>query len=373
MVPTFIDLTEFLNNPIRTGIQRVVREILSNWPSNQELIAVDYTASDGLVGVDESYLKYARNYIDDPYLTQAEMMREMATRPRSSRPKMPHDATIIVPELFFDPNRALFYNELGRTGKSTAFIMYDFLPWQYPGLFNLEKAAPLNYYLLAATSAGRRCFISEAVRIEYFRLLANSPPCGDPSIPLGNDGLVKTRGAARMGPLSDYFLCFGAFDGRKKQHLVMEAFLNSKASESTKLIFAGRIPPVVPDIMVPVVFTRDPRVVVIDDPLDTELAELVLKARAVVFVSDKEGYGLPATEGLYAGVPVVINEALPAVANLPGDGQIRLLESNVANIKAAFDRLADDGEVASLRDDTARLDLPTWADYGRAIASWARG
>lgn len=370
MPPVLIDISEFIASPIRTGIQRVVRALLDHWPAEVPFETVEYDPQRrALVAVDPGALRFARDFQTNPHLSVEALTGLMAERPRGD-PVDVRGRRVLVPELFYERGRAQFYVEAAARDMRAAFIVYDFLPWKYPDHFGRDSTAALNPYLRAVMAAERRCFISEPVRRDYFTLVRRTTPAGDPAIPLGADGLGLPRGAAAAGEIGDTYLCFGAFDGRKGQHLVLDGFLKSAGAARHRLLFAGRILPARRDYATAILACTDPRVSVIEDPADADLARLVARARAVVFVSELEGYGLPATEALYAGVPVMVHRGLPAIDGLPDDGQLRLADLAPATIADGFDTLAPDAEIARLRDGARRLTLTTWVDYAPAVAGW---
>lgn len=62
---------------------------------------------------------------------------------------------------------------------------------------------------------------------------------------------------------------------------------------------------------------------------DNTLREVLAGARALVFGSEQEGFGLPPLEALSAGIPVIVSERIPSIAMLPPDGQIRLMQEQI--------------------------------------------
>ena len=58
MTEIVLDCTELYSNPIRTGIQRVVRELLRNWPPHRPAIHVArFIAGTGLVRLPPSTVR----------------------------------------------------------------------------------------------------------------------------------------------------------------------------------------------------------------------------------------------------------------------------------------------------------------------------
>ena len=103
---------------------------------------------------------------------------------------------------------------------------------------------------------------------------------------------------------------------------------------------------------------------------DAGVRDALRGARAMLFPSEGEGFGLPAMEGLHAGLPVVVSAGLPCIEGLPALGQVRLDRVDEEAVAAAVLRLLDDAEAARLWAAAATLALPTWRDFAHAAAAW---
>lgn len=98
---------------------------------------------------------------------------------------------------------------------------------------------------------------------------------------------------------------------------------------------------------------------------DTQAA-LYAQARALVFPSLDEGFGLPVLEAFAAGLPVVTSNvsALPEVA---GDAALLVDPSDVSSIAAAMQQVIEDSELrrSLIEKGTARAKLFTWERAAR--------
>jgi glycosyltransferase involved in cell wall biosynthesis len=96
-------------------------------------------------------------------------------------------------------------------------------------------------------------------------------------------------------------------------------------------------------------------------------------ARAMIFPSEGEGYGIPPMEALHAGIPVIVSQHLPAIAGLPALGQLRLDTITPGALMQAVRHLLDDTTGQALWHDAARMPVPTWSDFAHRIAAWVQG
>jgi len=372
MASIYIDIAELVRNPLRTGIQRVVRELLTHWPVDVPVTIVRYQDSpDRLQRVPDAAVQMVIESASNPYLDEQVFVEDIkrALQEGNSEPVVPGPGDwIFVPELFVSLQRASFYEAQKARGVRLALIAYDFLGWLSPDQVAIEKTGGLNHYLQVLKIADRRCFISSAVREEFYSRILRLPVQEDAVLPLGADGL---RSIGK--PVIDAdapFLCPGALDGRKGQDLVFDAFINNSACRDFSLTFAGRVPPRPRPNLEPLLAYRGSRVRVLDNPDDAALAAAIASSRACLFVSQYEGFGLPAIESLYLGVPVVVSADLPAVSDLPDFGQLRLKTVDRQSISDALTRLASPDEIGRLASDTGKLQLRTWRDYAISVAAW---
>ena len=106
---------------------------------------------------------------------------------------------------------------------------------------------------------------------------------------------------------------------------------------------------------------------------DAGVRDALRTARAMVFPSEGEGFGIPPMEALHAGIPVVVSAGLPALADQAALGQVRLETVTADGIAQAVRLLLDEAEAARLWAEAARLVVPGWADFARDTARWVQG
>ena len=374
--PIVIDIGEFCSNPIRTGIQRVVRQVIAHWPAHVPRVYARYDAeADGLLEVPERLLRFICRESEQDGSSSERVARHAASlhRAEGSRPVvLSASDRILVPELFYDRRRAAFYARLeADVGARVYLTIFDFMPWLKPSLYRIRPDAShgIMPYLRLTTQVHHRCFISAATRDDFMHRIARRPELDPgPVIALGSDGLEMTRQSFDRAK-TDY-VCIGTLEGKKHQEIVFRAFLSLPRPRAGRLIFLGNVPRDLAPWLKEVVNYRGPDVEIVDAPSDATLRDHIARARASLFISSSEGFGLPAVETLYCGLPTVVHAGLPALAGVPEGGQIKLRDLDVETVASAMARLDDDVEAERLWRGAAALTLPSWRDYATALARW---
>jgi glycosyltransferase involved in cell wall biosynthesis len=288
---------------------------------------------------------------------------------------VPEDMPVLVPELFYDAERCAFHaRSLSARRRTTGFIVYDFIPWLHPDRIGVARSAALMPYLRLVRDAPHTAFISQRTHDEYVgRIRRRGPPNAGPVLPLGADGLRIER--QHFAADRTLLVVIGALNGGKNQDLILQAFEQATARKAghLELVLVGQVYAQWMRPLLAAARARGVRFWLIEDADDAQLGALLRRARATLYGSEIEGFGLPPLESLHAGIPVVAVAGLPSLGNVPEDGQIRLPAASVQGFADAILTLADDDACGSLWQGAARLSLPTWADFARACAAWMTG
>ena len=368
------DCTELHRNPVRTGIQRVVRELLRHWPADAGRFEVArFQAGSGLVSIDETSLNLLLDQDEAQRLSEAALRTALQRRMADSRVlNLEPDALVFIPEVFYDPERAAFHRRrLQANPASLAMLGYDFLPWLQPSLFRIRSTVPLMPYFRLIRDASHVAFISENTRREYAQRICRQPAAiAGPVLPLGADGLRLER--QHWSPERREFVTIGSIDGRKNQDRIVAAFLRLwERGEQARLTLVGGVFDSVDHSWIETAVSH-PSFCWMQGADDAAVADLLRRARATIYMSEAEGFGLPPVESLHAGIPVIVSAGIPSVAMNAGHGQIRLQAPDPELIAAAVALLLDDDEARRLWEETAELRLHTWSDFGHAAASWIK-
>jgi glycosyltransferase involved in cell wall biosynthesis len=363
MTPLVIDCTELYQNPVRTGIQRVVRELLRHWPHDRVKAHIArFDPVRGLVPLSERAIRILTDkepgVASMPYDALAEFLRSTDIEAHP----LPSDYRVFIPEVFYDQTRCWFYE-----GRTPAMLAYDFLPFLRPDLFASTSSVGLMPYLRLLIKAPQVAFISHQTKREYETRIARRPATG-PVLPLGADGLGVDRQIWHTGRAG--YVSIGSLDTRKNQHLVVDAFIRLwEGGQNISLTLIGRA------------FAghkfewlnaarRFPQFQWLDGATDAEVAERIGRARATIYVSEAEGFGLPPVESLAVGVPVIVSASCPSVAMLEPAGMCRLETVTSQAIAAAVLALEDDAAAAALWREAETLKFETWRDFAWMAAAW---
>jgi glycosyltransferase involved in cell wall biosynthesis len=369
-----LDLSELIAAPLRTGIQRIEREAIRHWPGPAPLLPCCVDSDGQLLRLPQAVLEVLCAE-DDGSPAAREAERQLLAQLASQGSPIPaRDVQRLLNlELFFSPVRADAHLRLAAAGSRVLWYIYDFLPFLRPDLFTPGMTRHCMHFLRGLRAATGLAFLSEQTRQDYTRRVARTPLSAGtgPVILPGADGLRLERQS--FSPERRDFVAIGTIEPRKNPMALLGAFeLLWNGGTDVRLIVAGRMSPDAPDAHA--FFARyagSPNLVVMEQPADQTLRAVLRQARAVVMPSEAEGFGLPPYEALYAGIPSIASARLPSAALLPGG--VRLLERmDAASIAACVATLLDDATAARLWEQAAGVQLPTWADFGRALGDWAQ-
>ena len=205
--------------------------------------------------------------------------------------------------------------------------------WTYPvplymegwrNIYTVHDAIPLNQPLLSPIDARRHRRLLEAITRCADRLLAVSETArGDIVAALGCDAeLVVTvpQGVAPLpadGPLpaglsaGDFYLFCGSIEPRKNLIQLVQA--HAASGTGRPLVIAGPDGWRAREILARIV--GRPNVIRLPYQTRENLGALVRDARAVLFPSLAEGFGLPVIEAMIMGTPVMASDAGHPVRN----------------------------------------------------------
>ncbi|HTQ83300.1 MAG TPA: glycosyltransferase, partial [Pseudolabrys sp.] len=233
--------------------------------------------------------------------------------------------------------------------KHQLVVVHDATVRALPQNFSWRFRAAYGFLIpLLCEHAERVVTVSEFSRAEigkyYGADTARMPICyegGDHIGKVAADDSVLDRNDLRG---KKYFLGVGVGSSNKNTEMVVEAFAKAQLGE-TLLVLTGKRDAAVHGALTEV---HSQNVRNVGHVSDGELRALYEHARALVFPSRYEGFGLPALEAMTLGCPVVISDQ-PALVEICGDAA---LHCGVADVDALTHHLQ-----ALATDDTLRARL----------------
>lgn len=369
----YLDLSEFLINPITTGIQRIAGEICRHLPPGSAIpvrFHVDryITLSPALIDVTGAYFR-------DPSPARIAEIRRLGAVESGCSIKESRDDVFLVPEFFDRAQKVAFFRSMSESElRRYRFIVCDLLPLTHPEYFLPQhKPLVLSEYFRIIRRAGCCGFISAYTRDIFYNRLKRTESGGSVVLPLGCDSLGPRPAQASLDrPLT--FTVLGTVEPRKNHALILEAFEPLlRQVEGLALVFLGHLG------WVDSAFTDKVQMLAANKcsgfqfhatPDDETIWRYVQQSRATVYVSLAEGYGLPPVESLWCGTPVIASSAIPSL-NMLGSAGIEYVEPlNVVNLRRAVLRFVDNGYANHKAEEALQLSLPTWQSFTREVLRW---
>lgn len=373
---TYLDITELYGYPLRTGIQRVERELIRHWPGPGRLVLCAYDrALEDLRVLPEAasgILTASSQGVRLDVMQEHSALHGLVAGQAPVR--IPSGVRRVVnAELFFDTHRARFYERIARSQIEIFWLVYDFLPYLEPRWFNQGSSRTAMPYLRALRSIRHVAFISEHTRRDYRRRVMRDEHRDGPVIVLGGDGLGL--GTQRFFPDRAGYVVLGSIEPRKRVAAILEAFIALWATGSqAPLTVIGRLLPHAQRETELIATLQDqPLFRHLNDASDTAIRGVLAGARAMIFASEGEGFGLPPFESLCHGMPVIVSASVPSIEMLPAYGQLRLGEVSARCIAEAVRSLEDDATAERMWAEAARLRIPSWRDFAETFARWVHG
>ena len=364
-----IDLSQIVQSPERTGIQRAERALLQHWPGPAPLVPCMVDAGGRLVTLPDAVLRALLEPAPPGGLVIE--TRRIARHLRPGRPVPEAGLRLLNVELFADPVRAAAHQRLAAGPAQLSWLIYDLLPWMQPDWFPPGSARRMMPFIQAMRAVPRLAFISEQTRADVARVLRRPQP--GPVIPMGADGLGIGR--QTFGVAKRDFVMLGTIEPRKNAALAMRAFqlLWRDGVEASLTLIGHARPEATEERALLDALRAEPRFRHLQHLPDAGVQAALQGARAMLFPSEGEGYGIPPMEALHAGIPVIVAASLPALQDMPAAGQVRLAPVTPASIADAVRQMLDDAEAARLWQAAATMRPPSWQDFANRIAGWVQG
>ncbi len=369
----YIDLTEFLTNPITTGIQRIAGEMCRYFPPDTAIPVRLYSGR--YLGLPPALTEAIGRYFRDPSDAAVAQIRRLGAIERGSPISISQSDTVLVPEVIIEPKRLSYFDAMrDEELQRYRFIIYDLLPITHPEFFRTEWLLEIFSYYKTLRRARSCGFISEDTREDYYRRLKRTTIRGGVVLPLGSDGFgLKTDPPALNRKLK--FTVLGTIEPRKNHELILNAFEPLlQQIKGLRLAFIGKMGWVDPEFAQKIhrlSSDKNSGFEFHSGPDDDTVRRAIEESRATIYISAAEGYGLPPVESLWVGTPVIASKTIPSLKDLGSSAGIHWVEPlTILNLRRAVLAFLDADYANHKTLETTSLNLPTWQSFTREVIQW---
>jgi glycosyltransferase involved in cell wall biosynthesis len=371
-----IDLTQFSRSPAWSGLQRMLRELFVGWPNDVAASVGIQTEGNFLcVDVATAALLFENHFSERVEPSRAanatvDFFRDRATKRFPARMVADCVDSYLLPELTYEDDVFAATAHCRTGGIPTMAIVADSIPIVQPELI-AGKHDPVvdRYFREVLRFDAISCISQHTEDVVSHRLRRQRRP-QDAIHLLGADGLRTPRPERPVAGTGPVFVALGSLERRKRTDVLLRAVQRLVTEgEDVSLLLIGSIPVSWPAV----------EQAIADSPAwlqwvgnadDSVIVDAFHDARAAVFISGSEGYGLPALEALWNGCPVIVDAGLPALAGIAAGGQIRLDEVTEETVAHALRSLLQTDTAAAYRSSAVDVALPTWRQWAVDVAHW---
>ena len=370
---TVVDVHHTARTGLATGIQRVVRKTIAQWVQSHELVLVGWGSTYG--GLRELSTSERANALYGSH--------PQADHPQSGEVTIPWKSTYILPELAIEAERTTRISALAEfSGNTTYAIGFDCVPLMSAETTAIGMGGAFAKNLAAIARFDRVATISMAAAIEYRgwrRMLSGAGLTGpeiEPILLAADAGTVSDAelATAREALVIDdlpLLLCVGSHEPRKNHLAVLSAAeMLWREGHQFCLSFVGGNAWGGRQFTVQLKQMQE-----LGRPVQSisAISDALLwggyrLARATVFPSLNEGFGLPVAESLAVGTPVVTSD-FGSMKEICEQGGAILVDPR--NDVALADGLAtvmfNDNVNASLRAEADLRENKGWDEYASEL------
>jgi len=383
---TFLDVSQFAAEPLRTGVQRVLIKVIEHLPRDR-IMPFRVFDETRVAILDPAIFEFAIRYFRQSqpaqrtlvaeahgrshHASQEELLiRMLAAQPMAILPAERFFALaerIINLEAFSNPVRSRLYTSCPPAHRGKIFhFVHDLLLFESPEVFpQLNWRYASDYVLLfeAYCAAGGFFVASEqlAARLAY-RL--NRPVTDMRVVHFGGD-LAAAAPPLRSGTRRSVVV-LGTIEPRKYPRMVVDALFRIAAYHpDVDCILIGKWGWVDAETRAHLEgVLASGRIKHHRDLTDADVTAMMQAADVGIYVSSNEGFGLPVIEFAALGVPVVTNAAVPSAALVRGEYAAVLDKVDLAALVTQVERL-----LAAGRPEQGYYQW-RWVDCAREIFTW---
>jgi glycosyltransferase involved in cell wall biosynthesis len=328
----------FLGQKI-TGVQRVCREFVN---------ALDRMLAAGeLPGVAARILIPAREPIEDP--DYGAIRVERVGRWRGYAWEQFELPKVAGKDILLSLANVAPVSRLLMRGRSNVVLVHDLSYAHFPSAYSLAFRAAYSVLMaVAMRRAGAVVTVSESERAAILKHFRHVRGLKQRLFAAPNGAALSGGQSSAAGtPREDFGLYVGSFSKRKNIAGAVEAAIRLAREHNMKFVFVGGAGAIFADAAIAIPEDVAGNIAYLGQVDDTaRIADLYRRAAVLVFPSHYESSGLPATEAMLFGCPVVAAR-IPALVERCGDAAEYCDPADVGSIVAAVRRVAGDAARAS--------------------------
>jgi len=373
----YLDISQFISHPYKTGIQRVLYEVLNTWKNKEPLVPIFINEKSETNILPYKVIKLIQSYFQQENNSIEATALEIKSFSKIKNPinlLLENDFLVFNPELFYNQNRINYYQNFIKTRGADLlyFVIYDLLPFINPEYFPRNILTGCTPYLTLIVNLKNCGFISEKTKRDFITRAAKSDNLlSKPILPLGGDTLGTNSHPFDSTNIT--FTVVGDIRPRKNTEKVIDVFENIwKKGIKIKLQLCGPLnwPNLIMKNRLESLKENQPLFNWIEAPSDQVLRDSIIKSRCTIYASENEGFGLPPLESLSLGTPVIVGNHIPSIENLTEDGMIKLREINHSILEQAISQMTNNSFAKEKQIKTKDLNIPKWTDLGKKVEEW---
>lgn len=257
------------------------------------------------------------------------------------------------------------------------YLVHDLIPITHPQFCRAGEDARHRERMITVLKTGSGIIGNSKATIGELAQFAKRESLSTPPV------LPAWLGTAGLSPLPapdrrkrSTFVTLGTIEGRKNHLLLLKIWsrlIDRLGGDAPQLLIIGQRGWEAEQVFR--LLDDDPKlrdhVIELNQCSDEDLVHYLASARAVLFPSFAEGYGLPLIEALSAGVPVIASD-LPVFREVGGDIPVYLSPLDGVGWEAAIleHSQPDSTARASQVERMKAFRSPSWETHFRAVEAW---
>ncbi|MBS0659825.1 MAG: glycosyltransferase [Verrucomicrobia bacterium] len=390
----YIVATDTARNPVRSGIQTLVRSLLNatahlrpttsravRWDRKRHrltLLPADHAVELGAPALnDPRPLNFVQRLQRPTTLVRADG-RHLPLHRHPHHERRLAEGWLLIPELIYGEGRAAEVLSYARAhGLRIAVIIHDVIPIDHPEASPPGVPALHRDFLLGVAGADLLLATSDTVRaaVNAFFERERVPPPNVTTVRLPAEFLGSPRHLqAPPERAMRRALCVSTLEARKNHAGLLEALAvlsDGRGGLPLEIDLVGAAHDHAPEVRALVeaaVLRHAGRLRWHGQVSDEALAELYRGADFTVYPSVVEGFGMPVMESLWFARPCICADFSVMAENAAGGGCLTVDVREPAALAGAIRRLTEDSDLrARLGQEAVERRLTNWLDYAYAV------